>query len=137
MRFRRKPKTNKKVEWEKAQDIADRVHFLVKKVGLDTIDLPKLKFIRSKYSTTRSYARIWGLSRIWQISADLEPGYVIEVISEYFDELPQKEKDKVLLHELAHIPKNFTGSLLPHTRRGAGSFHDKLKRIISAYDKAI
>jgi predicted metallopeptidase len=61
------------------------------------------------------------------------PSYVIEVISERFDKLSEIEKDKVLLHELTHIPKNFSGALMPHIRRGKRSFHDKVHKLIGDY----
>lgn len=134
IRLRRK-RNNKKIEWNPAQDIGERVAFLVEKINLTSVNLQALYFVRSINAQTRAYARIWGLGRIWQEALSVPPSYVIEVISEKFDRLAEREKDKVLLHELAHIPKNFTGSLLPHTHHRTGSFHDKLKRMIAAYDK--
>ena len=43
------------------------------------------------------------------------------------------EQDKVLLHEIAHIPRNFSGSLLPHTRRGKNKFYDKVRILVAQY----
>ena len=64
---------------------------------------------------------------------EIEPAYVIEVISGYFDKLSVQEQDKVILHELMHIPKNFSGALVPHTHRRKGSFKDKLEILVEKY----
>ncbi|MBI3887746.1 hypothetical protein HY310_01620 [Candidatus Microgenomates bacterium] len=67
-------------------------------------------------STSRAIARIWSLPKPWQIALKIEPQYVIEVIAERFDKLSEDEKDKTLFHELTHIPKTFSGALVPHKR---------------------
>lgn len=72
---------------------------------------------RSYGSSSRAIARIWSLPRIWQIGLNLKPHYCIEVISERFDKLPHEEKQKTLIHELMHIPKTFSGALVPHRTR--------------------
>ena len=118
-----------------APDIASRIVHLVGKASIEWVDVSRIHCFRSENANTRAYARIWGLNRVWQKALATSPSYVIEVISEKFDHLPQREQDKILLHEIAHIPKIFSGSLLPHTRRGKGSFHDKLHQLIAAYDK--
>ena len=74
-----------------------------------------------------------GLPKIWQNALQVEPAYIIEVISRYFDNLSQKDQDKVLLHEIGHIPKNFSGALLPHTRHGKGNFRGKVDELIQRY----
>ncbi len=126
-----------KINWEDAKDIQKRINFLIKKVPIDWVTPKNIYAFRSINANTRAYARIWGLGRIWQQALDLEPSYVIEVISEKFDHLSQDQKDEILLHEIAHIPKNFSGSLMPHKRRGKGNFHDKLKQMITQYKKSI
>jgi predicted metallopeptidase len=124
------------VDWKTASDIKKRVLHLIKVLELDWIDKTSIYCFRSNNSKSRAYARIWGLSKIWQLALKLKPGYVIEVLSQRFDNLPQSEKDKVLIHELAHIPKNFSGSLLPHTRkRGKRNFHDRVNDLFSQYLK--
>jgi predicted metallopeptidase len=69
------------------------------------------------------------------MSLKCEPQYIIEVISEKFDRLGETEKNKVLLHEIVHIPKNFSGSLMPHIRRGRNKFEDKLRYLVAQYLK--
>jgi predicted metallopeptidase len=122
------------VDWYSAPDIKKRICHLVKELKLDWIKPSQLHFMRSNYSSSRAYARIWGLSKVWQMALQEKPAYIIEVLSEKFDDLSLKEKDKVLLHELAHIPKNFSGSLLAHTRvRGKRNFHDRVEELFSQY----
>ena len=122
------------VEWSKAPDIKKKVLHLIKVLDMDWLVQSKLFFLRSKNSSSRAYARIWGLSKVWQMTLEQKPSYIIEVIGEKFDKLSEKEKDKVLLHELAHIPKNFSGSLLPHIRRrGKRNFNDRVNKFFNQY----
>lgn len=127
---------NKKVEWQEAPDIKKRVSTIVSTIDVDWIKKERIFYFRSKNSKTRAYARIWGLSRIFQMALDIEPAYVLEVISEKFDKLRKKDQDKVLLHELAHIPKTFSGSLLPHIKKGKFRFEDKVHELIKMHNKS-
>lgn len=127
---------NKPVDWLVAPDITKRVRLIIKKLDLDWLKASRIYGFRSENTNTRAHARIWGLSKIFQLALDIEPAYVIEVISEKFDKLSQAEKDKVLLHELVHIPKTFSGSLMPHIRkRGKRNFEDKVHKLVSLYKK--
>nr|HVZ58780.1 putative metallopeptidase [Patescibacteria group bacterium] len=99
------------------------------------IPLPYLKseriFVyRTTGSKARAYARTWGFPKIFQDALSVEPAYVIEVLSKYYDKLAEDEKKKILIHELLHIPKNFSGALLPHQSRGRhlGQLANKLFR---------
>lgn len=122
-----------KIVWREAGDIELRIKRLVKNLKLDWVDLKQIYCMRSENAKTWATARIWGLGRIWQLALRISPSYVIEVISEKFDQLPTLEKDKVLLHELTHIPRNFSGSLVPHIRRGKRSFKRKVDTLIFRY----
>lgn len=123
-------RNNRKVEWVDAPDIKKRVSFLVKQMNEKHLDLSKLFFFRSYNTNTRAIARIWAFPKIWQLALKQKPVYAIEVISERFDRLRDLEKDKVLIHELAHIPINFSGSLIPHFKHGKRKFSDKVDRMI-------
>lgn len=131
----RSTKSNKRVEWVGAPDIDKKIKNLVDTLQLDWIKRSRIFCFRSKNSQTRAYARIWGLSRIWQQALRAKPAYIIEVISEKFDKLPDREKDRVLLHELAHVPKNFSGSLVPHYRRGKRKFKDRVRTLVAQHSK--
>jgi len=124
-----------RVEWSKAPDIKKRILVLKRNLDLDWLLMDRIYCFRSRNSKARAYARIWGLGRIWQIAMNLKPSYIIEVISEKYDKLGKKEKDKVLIHELIHIPKNFSGSLIPHYRKGGRNFKDKVKSLVAQYNK--
>lgn len=102
---------------KKAADIKAKLKQILKTGPYDHIKPARIFCFRSHGSTARARARIWAFPKIWQLALNIEPAYVIEVLSEKFDHLSDKDKTRVLIHELAHVPKNFSGSLLPHLRR--------------------
>ncbi|HLC94837.1 MAG TPA: putative metallopeptidase [Patescibacteria group bacterium] len=118
-----------RLEIQKAHDIHTLVTHLVKGLAFAHVKLDQVHCVRSNGSTSRAYARIWGLPRIFQVGAGYTPTYVIEVISSYFDRLPHEEKLKVLIHELLHIPRTFSGSLKSHK----GRFHRIGKREVEKW----
>jgi predicted metallopeptidase len=77
---------------------------------------PQLVFcVRSKGSKAkRTIARIHGLGKIWQGVLKQPPTYTIEVISEIFDKISPEDRERVLIHELMHIPGGFSGGFRPH-----------------------
>ncbi|MDP3994973.1 MAG: putative metallopeptidase [bacterium] len=128
-------RASRSIVWEKAPDIKKRIDVISKLMDLNCPKGSNIYCVRSNNANTRAYARIWGLSRIWQETLSIDPSYIIEVISEKFDDLQEKQQDKILLHELAHIPNNFSGSLIPHIRRGKRKFSGKVDGLISKYFK--
>jgi len=124
-----------KLEWEKAPDIGLSINRLIDSLQADWIDSSNVHCFRSTGSKSRAYARIWGLSRIWQIALKLEPAYVVEVISEKFDKLSDRKKDEVLLHEIAHIPSTFSGALVPHFKKGKRNFHKRVHDLIKSHNR--
>ncbi|MFI5240995.1 MAG: putative metallopeptidase [Microgenomates group bacterium] len=126
-------KSSRKIEWKGAPDVKRKLTHLLKSLQIDYIKGSRIFTYRSVNSKTRAYARIWGLSGLWQRTLKVGPAYILEVLSEHYDNLSEVEKDKVILHELTHIPKNFSGALLPHIRRGKRSFHRKLDTLIDLY----
>lgn len=102
------------MQWTSAPEIKDDLRHILETIDLPYIELDKISCYRTIGSSSRSYARIWSFPKIFQDALNLEPHYVIEVLSKYFDKLDRDEQMKVLIHELLHIPKNFSGALLPH-----------------------
>ncbi|MCH7730314.1 metallopeptidase [Patescibacteria group bacterium] len=123
------------VEWRRAEDVDRRLKKLINNLSLEWAKQGKIHSFRSKHSKTKAYARIWGLTRIWQKALGEKPTYIVEIISERFDKLDADKQDKILLHELAHIPKNFSGSLLPHIRKGKRKFDSKVDILVAQYNK--
>ena len=102
------------MDWQDAEDIKRDLSDIVKHLDLPHINLDRIYCYRTKGSKTRAYARTWSFPKIFQRALLVEPAYVIEVLSQHYDKLDEDKKKKVLIHELLHIPKNFSGALLPH-----------------------
>ncbi len=119
VRAKRKRPSRPKEKWdvEDAGDIREMMLDLVTKLDMKHIDVERVYCVRSGGSTARAYARVWGLSRIFQITAGYKATYVIEVLTQHFDKLNYEAQRKVIIHELLHIPKTFSGALLSHKGR--------------------
>ena len=91
---------------------------IIETLSLGYVDQNRLHFYRSRGSSSRRVqARIHGMGRIWFDALGMSPHYIIEVISEEFDRLADDEREKVVIHELMHIPKKFSGGFVPHRGR--------------------
>ena len=79
------------------------------------IKLDRVKCFRSYGSSSRgTIARCHTVGKLIQKAIGIKAHYVIEVISERFDKMDEKEKTKVIMHELMHIPKTFGGGFKHH-----------------------
>lgn len=123
------------MKYKLAPEIKRQIRVLIKELNFIHIKPNQIWCIRSFDAKTRAYARIWGMSRLFKEVAGLEPNYIIEVISQRFDKLSEREKIKTLIHELMHIPKTFSGALLSHR----GPHHEindrEVERIIRSLEK--
>ncbi|MBN3037642.1 MAG: metallopeptidase [Candidatus Diapherotrites archaeon] len=100
------------MKWEKAQDVKE----LVEKIStvFPHIRTDRVFCVRSEGSKSRAIARIWAMGKAFQVGMGMEAAYVIEAVSERFDGLAQQEKELTIVHELMHVPKTFSGALVPH-----------------------
>jgi predicted metallopeptidase len=108
---------NQRLEWEEAPDVSEKINIIIKLLDFSNVKSSNIHCYRTKGSKSKAYARIWAMPKIFQKALNIEPHYVIEVISKYFDNLTDDEKSKVLIHELLHIPNNFSGALVPHNTK--------------------
>ena len=106
------------MDFVKNKEVTLLVRKIVSALNLSYIKSDQIICFKSFRSSSRATARIWSLPRIWQIALKQKPYYCLEVLSEKFDNLNDEEKEKVIIHELLHIPKNFSGALLSHNHNG-------------------
>lgn len=130
--FKRKKKRSD-MEWLPAPDIHAAITELVEKLDFSHVDPTRIICFRSTGSTSRAIARIWSMPKVWQLALNIEPHYVIEVISERFDRQGADDRKRTLIHELMHIPKTFSGSLAPHRGRHHPINHRTVEQLFRQY----
>lgn len=97
-----------------APDLQARMAEIVNALKMEHIDLNRVKCFRSLGSSTkRTIARCHTVGKLMQKAMDVKPHYAIEFL-EKFEKMNQKEQDKVIIHELLHIPKSFGGGFRQH-----------------------
>jgi predicted metallopeptidase len=102
------------IEYERSTDLEREIRHLIKTLDLAYMDPDGLICLRSRGSQSKAIAWCHGLPSVWQTALSVKARYVIEVVSERFDVLPEAEKTRVLVHELMHIPRTFSGGIRPH-----------------------
>jgi len=105
-----------KITYELAPDVQELVNQITLRLNFKHIRPTCVTCFRSNGSKSRrTIARIYGLSKIWQQALNMQANYVIEVISERYDRLDQEGREKVIIHELLHIPFAFGGGFRGHS----------------------
>jgi predicted metallopeptidase len=102
------------MKYEFAADLQERMQKIVAALTMEHIDLERVKCFRSYGSSTkRTLARCHTIGKLMQKSMGVKAHYAIEFL-EKFEKLPRAEQDKVIIHELLHIPKTFGGGFRQH-----------------------
>lgn len=120
------------MEWENADDVLNDLKKVLAVLDLPYIKIDRVFCYRTKGSKVRAYARTWAMPKIFQRALSIQPAYIIEVLSKHYDKLDEDNKKKVLIHELLHIPKNFSGALLPHRTRSR-NLHSVANQLFKEY----
>ena len=103
-----------KMRYEHAPDLQARMENIVEILSLNHVKLDRIKCFRSFGSRTkRTIARCHTIGKLMQKSMNVKAHYSIEFL-EKFDKLSKDEQDKVIIHELLHIPKTFGGGFRNH-----------------------
>lgn len=119
------------IKYFPASDVKLVTDHLIQALGFAHIPKERVICVRSVGSKSRGIiARVHSFPKIWQRSLLMKSHYTIEVISERFDDLSEGEKEKVIIHELLHIPKSFGGGFRHHsdwvTKRRVDQLHAAL-----------
>lgn len=102
------------MRWELCRQTHTRLQRIVSALDFTHVDPARIFCVRGYGSTSEAWARIWGLPALWQQVLDIGPAYVVEIIEPEFSRLPEDEQDRILIHELLHIPRTFSGAIRPH-----------------------
>lgn len=119
------------MQWLSDDKVKKQLLQVLKMGHFSHINASQLTIYKSLGSSSRAIARIWGLPRVWQQALQINPHYIIEVLSEKYDRMSEENQIKTLIHELLHIPKTFSGALVPH--RGSRKMNINNKIIDSIY----
>ena len=115
------------IKYEIADDIMVRVYDIAKTLGMEHVKLSGIYAIRSRGGGSRgTLAGCHALGKIWQKALGINAVYIIEIIEERFSKMSRDEQDKVLIHELMHIPLSFGGGFKHHdfvTSRNVEKIH--------------
>jgi predicted metallopeptidase len=102
------------MRYDYAPDLKARLIEIVNALNMEHIDLERVECLRSFGSSTkRTIARCHTIGKVMQKGMKLPAFYTIEFL-EKFDKLSKTEQDKVIIHELLHIPKTFGGGFRQH-----------------------
>ena len=119
------------IRYELAPDIEKKLRLFARKLKMDYIDLDRVKGVRSFGSTGRgTVARCHALPKVMQLALGIDAHYVIEILTENYNRQSKEEQDKILIHELMHIPETFGGGFRMHrdhvTRKNVEKLYRKL-----------
>ena len=102
------------MKYDFAPDLQERMEEIVKLLNLDWVDVNRVKCFRSYGSSTkRTIARCHTIGKLMQKAMNVKAWYTIEFL-EKFGKMARSEQDKVIIHELMHIPKTFGGGFRQH-----------------------
>jgi predicted metallopeptidase len=97
-----------------AEDLQKRMEEIVHKLQMSHVDIKRVKCYRSKGSSTkRTIARCHTVGKLMQLAMNAPAHYAIEFL-ERFEKMSKEEQDKVIIHELMHIPMTFGGGFRQH-----------------------
>jgi len=111
---RKSRKSGGNLKYEDAPDLNARMKEIVEILGMEHVDLSRVQCVRSYGSSSRrTIARCHALGKLMQKAMKVKAHYAIEFL-EIFNKMSSEDQDKVIIHELMHIPKTFGGGFRQH-----------------------
>jgi len=102
------------MKYEDAPDLMIRLREIVERLKMIHVDLDRVACMRGFGSSAdRVIARCHTIGKLMQKAMGIKAFYAIEFLEE-FEKLDKDEQDKVIIHELMHIPKTFGGGFRNH-----------------------
>jgi len=102
------------MKYKEAPDLKERMIEIIALLDMRHINPQRVECLRSFGSSSkRTLARCHTLGKLMQRAMKTDSFYAIEFL-EIFEKLSKKEQDKVIIHELMHIPKTFGGGFRHH-----------------------
>ncbi len=102
------------MKYQPAEDI-QRLAEEISKVLFPYIKMERVKCFRSYGTSSKNtIARCHTIGKVMQMAMNVPAYYALEFLSEQFDKFDEKEKIKVIIHELMHIPMAFGGGFRHH-----------------------
>ncbi len=115
-----------------APDLQERMKEIIELLMMNHIDVERVQCLRSFGSSTRrTIARCHTIGKVMQMAMKTKAHYAIEFL-EIFDKMSKEEQDKVIIHELMHIPKTFGGGFRQHDyvcERNVDIMHEKFRNL--------
>lgn len=103
-----------KMKYQDAPDLKERMVDIIITLEMNHIDAERVECLRSFGSSSpRTIARCHALGKLMQKAMKTKAFYAIEFL-ERFERMKREEQDKVIIHELMHIPKTFGGGFRQH-----------------------
>ncbi len=122
------------MNYEYAPDLKERTVEIAKALEMNHIDLDRIECLRSSGSASkRTIARCHTIGKLMQKAMRTKSFYAIEFL-ELFEKMSREEQDKVIIHELLHIPKTFGGGFRQHDfvcERNVSILHEKYRSLKS------
>jgi len=121
------------LKFKRAIEEEELLKDIIEKLGWNYINSEQIRCVFSENSSSRAVGRIWSTPRIFGFAFGSKPCYVVELIKNKYEKLSNKDKVKVLIHELMHIPKTFSGALSPHNKMGKTLVCNRLDTMYNKY----
>lgn len=119
------------MKYHDAPDLKERMVEIANLIGMSHIDLNRVECLRSKGSSSRRIiARCHALGKLLQKAMKTEPFYAIEFL-ERFEKMRRADQDRVIIHELMHIPKSFGGGFRHHDYVTADNIDELYRKFVA------